>query len=218
MYFRADGGPAAFGRRAYDGGGAESQLSGAATGPACLYCGFPFVSSAMKSKSAAWAILVVALVALPPPASARQPERLQRPAPSALNEEGKLVVAEGATFGQLLVDRYAAFGRQTAAPDAAPETVQAWTTLMCSGSATRDVAAYAIGRALKGLKKDVRARLKARDPASMTFLAAATIGTLDGVSTEAILADEAIGPGAYHDAIVGMRTAIEACAFFGQKP
>jgi hypothetical protein len=183
-----------------------------------LYCGFPFVSSAMKSKSAAWAILVVALVALPPPASARQPERLQRPAPSALNEEGKLVVAEGATFGQLLVDRYAAFGRQTAAPDAAPETVQAWTTLMCSGSATRDVAAYAIGRALKGLKKDVRARLKARDPASMTFLAAATIGTLDGVSTEAILADEAIGPGAYHDAIVGMRTAIEACAFFGQKP
>ena len=171
----------------------------------------------MKSKSAAWAILAVALFALPPPASARQTERLQRPAPSALNEEGKLVVAEGATFGQLLVDRYAAFGRQTTAPDAAPETVQAWTTLMCSRSTTRDVAAYAVGKALKDLKKDVRARLKARDPASMTALAAAMIGTLDGVSAEAILADEAIGPGAYHDAIVGMRTAIEACAFFGQK-
>ncbi len=190
-----------------------------AAGPAWLDHAVLFVSPAMKSKSAALAILAVALVvALPPPASAHQTGRLTRPAPSALNAEGRLVVAEGATFGQLLVDRYAAFGRQTAAPGADPEAVRMWTTLMCSGSATSAVAAYAVEKSLKGLKKDVRARLRARDPASMTDLAAAAIATLDGVSPEAILADEAIGPGVYHDAIGGMRFALEACNFFGQKP
>lgn len=142
-------------------------------------------------------------------------QRLARPFPaSRTGADGRLVVSRDATFGNLIVDQYAALGRVAVDPTVKPEVVAIVTDMKCS-SPTGQLTAYTVGEILKGLGKGAKARLKARDPASMTGLAAATLAKLDGVSAEAILADEAIGPGAYHDAIGGMQLALVACKFFG---
>ena len=173
----------------------------------------------MKNKSVAVGLLSAMLINLGPVIAVAQPvERLVRPVPSSTtNPGGKVVVSRDATFGNMVVDQYATLGRTAATPDANPFVVRALTDMNCSGGAISSLSAYAVSTALKGLDKATRAGLKTRDVASMTALAAGAIATLDGVSANAILADEAISPGAYHDAVAGMRLALEACNFFGLK-
>lgn len=157
--------------------------------------------------------------ACPSSGYAQSSDRLRRPVEaSAEGADGKLEVSEKATIGNLTVDQYIALGRRVAGPDANPGVVEAITGIICKkGGPLNSVSAYAVSEAMKGVRKDERALLKARDPATMTALATRAVAVLDGVSADAIRADEAIGPGAYHDAVTGMRTALVACDFFGQR-
>lgn len=154
-------------------------------------------------------------------AFAQSGERLARPfEASRTGPDGKLIVARNATFGSLIVDQYANFSRLVKAkhPDfSAPETdfvAKALKPLMCDGSA--GVPAAMVAREWRGLSKSERARLRARDPASLTDFSIRMIAIFDGASADAIRADEAIGPGVYHDAIDGFRIALDVCDLFGQ--
>jgi hypothetical protein len=173
----------------------------------------------MISKTVRLAVLACVLAgAQPTVGEAQTSGRLERPVQaSATGADGKLEVSPDATFGNLVVDQYQALGRKAAGPDANPTVASMMTDLMCSRGSIGSVSAYAVAEALEGKGKAQRARLKARDPEAMTDLAIGAIAVLDKVDADAITADEAIGPGAYHDAIRGMRFALEACKFFGQK-
>lgn len=171
----------------------------------------------MKDKSMMIALLAAILINLSPAlAGAESPERLARPhSTSTTGSGGSMVVSGDPTIGNMVVDQYAALGRKAANPDSDPKIVAMMTKALCSGGPIDKLTAYAVGKAMNGLDRKARARLKVRDDESMTGLATRAIATLDGVDAGAILADEAIGPGAYHDAIGGMRLALDTCHFFG---
>lgn len=77
------------------------------------------------------------------------------------------------------------------------------------------MAAHELEPVLPGLSAETRTRLKARDEASLTDLAIVLTASFDRVSADAIRTDEALGPGVYHDAIIGFSTALDVCNFFG---
>lgn len=158
-----------------------------------------------------------AVMLLQPIAAGAQPvQRLARPVEaSTIGADGKLVASENATFGNLVVDQYQRLGHRLATPDTNSAATDVMVELMCSTGSIGKVSAYAVTEALKETSKAERVRLKARDPDAMTNLAVGAIAVLDGIEAEAIRADEAIGPGAYHDAIAGLRFGLEACRFYG---
>jgi hypothetical protein len=143
--------------------------------------------------------------------------RLSRPVqPSAMGPDGKLHIARDATFGNLAVDIYSDLGRQLYAAEGEPESYrQGMKKAICLMHGRDELAAARVAEALKGMSKDERARLKSRDAASLTELSIKVVAVFDGVSADAIRSDEALGPGAYHDAINGFRVTLDACHFFG---
>ncbi|WP_395644815.1 hypothetical protein [Terricaulis sp.] len=160
---------------------------------------------------------MVWLVALMGAAFAQAPERLARPFPeSRMGEDGRLVVASNMTLGNLAVDQFANYGRRIFAPEADREIVtRALTPMMCDTATAGGFARDQVAQLVRGMSRQERDRLKARDPASIEALAIAVAARLDGADAEAIRADEALGPGAYRDAINGFSVALDACRFFG---
>lgn len=145
--------------------------------------------------------------------------RLARPfEPSTAGPDGRLRVNRNATMGNMVVDQYSRFGvKISAAGSNRKYVVEALKPLMCESSGSGSMVANELADILKKTSKDERARLKARDPASLTTLSITLIAAFDGVSGDAIRADEALGPGVYHDAIDGFRVALEVCDFLGKR-
>ncbi|WP_157138889.1 hypothetical protein [Asticcacaulis biprosthecium] len=152
-------------------------------------------------------------------AGAQPAERLARPVKhSYTGEDGKFHVEKDATVGNLGVDAYANLGRRMATADLdAVAMSKALKPVLCDRAGAQAVAAV-VKDALKEMTTAQRARLKAREPESLTDLAIIIAASLDQVDADAIRADEALGPGAYHDAITGFRIGLEACDFYGQRP
>lgn len=67
---------------------------------------------------------------------------------------------------------------------------------------------------VKGRDAATRALIRQGDQAAMQALAIDVIGELDAVSSAAIRADEAIGPGVYHPSILAIAYTIGRCRFF----
>ena len=162
----------------------------------------------------AGAMLACAPAAAEPTAEPAAP-RLSRPvSPAATGADGKLEMSGKTTFGNLVVEQHATVGRIFAANPNGNSLLTGLKPTLCDG-ATGAIAAYAAKEVLKRMTQADRARVKSKDAAALTDLAIGTAAVLDAVSPEAIRADEALGPGAYHDAISGFRIAFVACRFYG---
>ncbi len=150
-------------------------------------------------------------------AVAQTPERLARPvAPSAMGSDGRMHVSPGATMGNLLVDQYAAFGRRLSAPDVDRAAMtSALRPMMCNMNGAGGFIADRLRPMISAMSRDERAQVRARDEARLTGLAVALAASFDDAEASAVTADEALGPGVYHDAIGGFATALDACHFFG---
>ncbi|HWW12721.1 MAG TPA: hypothetical protein VN018_09400 [Brevundimonas sp.] len=148
-------------------------------------------------------------------ANAREPvaERLSRPnSPSIMGQDGRLQVSPNATLGNLLVDQYSNFGRRLLAPGANPDAVAlALQPVMCARQGVNASAAIAVRGALRDLDRTDRARLKGGDPESLTQFSITILAQWDRVNADDIRADEALGPGVYHEAIAAFRSALQLC-------
>lgn len=154
--------------------------------------------------------------ALQPLAIAQQPERLARSAATQMDADGKLVASPSATVGNMVVDAYAGIGEKAAAAgDSRDMLLKAYEPSMCSASGIGRIAGHAAEQVIKAASFEQRVLWKVRDPDSLSAMSMAIIADLDGVTPEAIQADEALGPGAYHWAIAGMSLALDRCDFFG---
>jgi hypothetical protein len=152
-------------------------------------------------------------------AEPQQAARLTRPA-DAIGPGGK-VANPDATIGNMTVETYADAGRRVAAADSEPKrigTIEGLKFFICDMDGLGAITADAVKAVVKPMTKDERARLKARDAASLTSFSVAVLARLDGITADAIRADEAIGPGVYHDAIAGLTIGLDACKFYGVRP
>lgn len=140
-------------------------------------------------------------------------ERLSRPVQSsAMGQDGRLQVSPSATLGNMTVDQYGHFGRRMLAPGADPEVIaQALKSIMCNPSGVQATAVVAIRDARNAMSRADRARLRDGDPDTLTQLSITALARLDGVNPDAVRADEALGPGVYHEAITGFRAALQVC-------
>lgn len=162
----------------------------------------------------------VALIAFvgAPVASAQTPSRLTRPNASSSTSDGKLQAPANATIGNLVVDLFEASGRAAAIElndEKERKAAAAVTEIAVCSSVAGSVSKTLLSDATRAMTAESLAKLKAHDPASLADVSIGMLATLDGVSAEAIRADEALGPGAYHDAILGMTASLVACRFFG---
>jgi hypothetical protein len=159
-------------------------------------------------------LAIVLMTASPLPAEAQDDAtapaatgapRLGRVATHA--EDGRLY--GDATIGQLAVTQYGSIWEalRTAKDRTAAEV--GLGRVVC-GSFTEVVRGTA--KALvKAMPKDDRAAVGREDPAAVRRLAIGVLATLDGVAPDAILADEAMGPGVYSDPIAGLVYAFDRC-------
>jgi hypothetical protein len=161
------------------------------------------------------ALLGFAASCLLPPGALAQ--RLERPFGMGEMVDGKLVMAADATMGNMIVDQYVRLGRDTIPLGLERKMLVATLETITCRSATGSVTAATMPAALKALGADTRAKLKARDPASLASLSIEILARLDGVAPESVRADEAMGPGVYSDAIKGMTLALDVCGFFGHE-
>lgn len=159
----------------------------------------------------------VILCALPVIAAAQVPERLTRPRESTIGADGKLHAPADATMGNLIVDTYSSLGAVVSRPEGPPEGVASGLKSVTCQGATGPLVAYKVRELLKTTSKADRMRLKSRDAAGLTEFSIRLVAGLDDASVEAIRADEALGPGAYHNAIGGFRWALDVCGFFGEE-
>lgn len=171
----------------------------------------------MKPIAASFALACAILAAAQPlaaqpmtgPAAA---PRLSRPAP------------DKATIGSLVVDIYARYARISVDPTLQGDTKTVLFKGMICGKSpggftgASDLTAALARELVKSMPREARARLKAADPAALTDLAVGIIARADGVTPDAIRADEALGPGVYHDPIEGLRFALVLCQLYGVRP
>ena len=140
-------------------------------------------------------------------------ERMSRPVPSSeMGQHGRLQVSPNATLGNLVVDQYSNFGRRMLAPGASPESVAlALKPIMCSRQCVNANAAIAIRDVQNTMSRAERAQLRDGDPDSLAQFSIMVLARLDRVNPEEIRADEALGPGVYHEAITAFRAALQLC-------
>lgn len=157
---------------------------------------------------------VIAACLAAPCAAAQTPERLVRQA-SRMGDDGGLVVSPAATVGSLAVDQYLSLGRKFVPLNMDKKVLaSALDGPICRGGIGQATAVN-LRDAIAGLGKADRALLKARNAESLSAVSISVLAALDGVDAAAIRADEAIGPGVYHDAINGLGLAMDLCGFFG---
>lgn len=96
-------------------------------------------------------------------------------------------------------------------------TLSLWRPLICDDVVMSKLTSSMVGDVLKRTKKSDRNLLKARDQESLNDFSIQLIAIFDDVDPAVIRADEALGPGVYHDAIRGLGYSLEACSFFGQE-
>jgi hypothetical protein len=162
-------------------------------------------------RSGIFGLAVLACSAIAGAANAQQPQRLTRQESKAA-PDGALVVNRNATLGNMVVDQYSDFGRKfAAATEAGRKGIGAGVKMVHCDSAMGRITTDLMKPELKAMSKDQRALLKKRDPASLTALSINLLAALDKVDANAIRADEAIGPGVYHDAITGLNLALDVC-------
>ena len=149
-------------------------------------------------------------------ADAQETGRLTRPNASKPGADGKLVVAAEATFGNVAVDAYVSLGENLASGVDRKFVVATAQVSACRGPIGA-MSGVPVGNLIKRMSKEQRAKLKARELASLTAMSVEVLADLDGVGADLIAADEAIGPGVYHTAIAGMNYALDLCGFFGME-
>ncbi len=161
-------------------------------------------------------ITVIAAGCFPPAMLAQQAERMTRPFAMHEDADGKLSVLPDATMGNMVVDIFVGIGEKVVTFSGDREAlVKGYAAVMCNRQGAGAMAGYIVEDTIKTMSKDQRAKLKARDAESLTTLSIEVLAGLDGVTAEAIRADEALGPGVYQPAIAGLTLALDRCGFFG---
>lgn len=129
------------------------------------------------------------------------------------DDEGKL--RADAKIGQIIVDQYGRvfnkfiFGKPPGTAKFAVETI------LCS-QGIGDISRYQVRKLISAMSSEELTKLKSAYPSTLRQLSIGTIAALDGVEADAIVRDENLGPGIYHDSIQAMMVAIPQCRFGGK--
>lgn len=143
-------------------------------------------------------------------ASAQPVERLVRPGPDPAEAQ-----SDPARAGliEAIFNTYASLGAAAASLPA-----DRLESFIRAGSCDSAGAVYAdeiIRLETEAQGAAARARLEARDPEIITSMSMVVLETLEDVPAGAIAADEAIGPGVYHDALRGVDLLQSVCRLLG---
>ena len=114
-----------------------------------------------------------------------------------------------ATMGQLAVSQYGSIW-EALRTSKDREAVEVGLGRVVCGSFT-DVVRSTTKALVKAMPQEDRAAVERNDAAVVRLLAIRTVASLDGVSPDVIVADEAIGPGVYSDPIAGVVYAFDRC-------
>ena len=159
--------------------------------------------------------IIAALICLSTvPLSAQKPTSTRLKRVAVYDDSGR--VYADATVGNLTVSGVERVYRKYILGKSALSAEAAARTAYCDMGGTKELLQLSVKEGMKKFSKADKALLRTGDVTVKRRLATASIAFLDNVPSEAIQKDEMLGPGAYHDALAGMESALNVCKFFGQ--
>ncbi len=154
-------------------------------------------------------VVAALLLTLPAPAVAQS----NTTAPRRLSRIDDTAMVGDMTIGQLVVSHYSYLQREYLSKFDEAQKLRFSQVTVCGSTA--QLLGYELKVHKKALSKADQALVKSSDKQVIMRLIIGAIGALDQVPASSIAADEAIGPGVYHNAILGADYAVRRCRLLG---